>query len=85
MRAAPAPAPQADDDIDEVLDRGLAGEAADLLDVPAADLVEERGGGPEGDDDGAFAELDAALAAEEPDEPGRVEGATRRGLFHRRA
>ncbi len=41
----------------------------------------DAGGAADTDEDGAFAELDAALAAEEPDEP---EPAARRKLFRRR-
>jgi len=72
----PASAPGAD--VDEALDLGLAGEVAEDV-----DLVEERSR-PEGDDDGAFAELDAALAAEEPHDPGELDEKARRGLFRRR-
>jgi hypothetical protein len=70
---APAPGPGADDDD---VDLGLFDEVDE-------DLVEERSG-PEGDDDGAFAELDAELSAEEPHDSGEVDEKVRRGLFRRR-
>ena len=89
-RAAPRPpAPKVQDPLDDAF-RDADAEAAeggigseDEVDTaPVHPEVADPSG--DGDDDEAFAELNAALAAEEPDEPEETEK-PRRGLFRRRS
>ena len=79
--AATGVSPSAADDLDEALDLGLADEAAvDVDDEPAHAELDD------GDDDGDFAELDAALATEEPERVAEPEPESgRKGLFRRRS
>jgi hypothetical protein len=80
------PPPDADDDeipglYDEDEDQGVD---EDLIHEEFAGVTDQGGGDLEadGEDDGAFTELDAALAAEEPE---AVEPEGRRGFFRRRS
>jgi hypothetical protein len=80
--AAPAARADDDDDILELFADGDVGATDD--DTRPGDAVADRSqviGDYEDDIAGAFAELDAALAAEEPDEPARA----KRRMFRRRA
>lgn len=80
-RAATRVVPPPEDDRDEALDLGLADEVAPD-DEPAVDDEPAHAELDDGDDDGDFAELDAALATEEPE---RVPEFGRKGLFRRRS
>jgi hypothetical protein len=88
-RTPPASPPGAEDDeipglYDEDEDEDVDGVDEDPIHEEFAGVTEQGGGDleAEGDDDGAFTELDAALAAEEP-EPVEPEG--KRGFFRRRS